>query len=332
MVRRLFHNGNNDVSSNTKKLSSPCIHPTNHPKPNFYIPAAFEERVLAHILKNFVAHTCSINIPLILAIQGSQGDGKSSQTREACSRNGIYVYPISGSFLSGSHEKEAVEILSESYIHAASVANGTKHLVTILIDDFDLSVASTFENREYTVNSPLLTGFLMNLADDPTKCGKENSRRIPIIVTGNNFTSLHDPLTRHGRMDFFTWFPTYDQKLEIVKSMYNSCVKKEDFQQIIQLVSAFPDEPVSFFDSLKSDYLNAVICQHIKKPGKLTMDGVKAVAKSAFSNKINMNSLLQLAKERQAIQRKDYIKRSDGKVSSQIRYPPGQTGSGYSGY
>lgn len=98
MAKRLFFNSNDDVNSDAKNVSYLCIRPLNRPKPDFYIPPEFGERVLVHIAKNFVAHACGINIPLILAIQGSQGDGKSSQVREICSRNDIYVYPISGSF------------------------------------------------------------------------------------------------------------------------------------------------------------------------------------------------------------------------------------------
>ena len=300
-MAKLLFNNNDDVNSDTKSASYLCIRPSNRPRSDFYIPPEFGERVLVHITKNFVAHVCGINIPLILAIQGSQGDGKSSQVREICSRNGIYVYPISGSFLSGSHEKEAVEVLAESYIDAYSVAKDTKCLVTILIDDFDLSVASTFEEREYTVNSQLLTGFLMNLADDPTKCGKENVSRIPIIVTGNNFTALHDPLTRHGRMDFFTWVPTYDQKLEIVRHMYMSCIGSGDFVKIHQLVHEFHDEPISFFDSLKSDYLNVLIGQNIRNRSRLEIKEIETIAKNTFSQRIDVSFLRKLAIQRKPL-------------------------------
>ncbi len=316
----LFFKGNEDVSSDAKNTSYPCIYPTSESKPNFFIPVEFGERVLAHIAKNFVAHSCRINIPLILAIQGSQGDGKSSQVREICSRNGIYVYPISGSFLSGAHEKEAVEILAESYINAYSIAKDTRDLVTILIDDFDLSVASTFDEREYTVNSQLLTGFLMNLADDPTKCGKENASRIPIIVTGNNFTSLYDPLARHGRMDFFTWFPTCDQKVEIVQHMYSSCIKDGSLNKLSQLVRDFHDEPISFFDSLKNDYLNVIISKSIRDRGELEMGEIEEVARNAFSKGskgIDVNYLRKLADQRKAMQRKDCVRYSEEKMSSQ---------------
>lgn len=323
----------NDVNLDIKNLSCLFIHPSNCPRSDFHIPPEFGNRVLVHIAKNFVAHVCGINIPLILAIQGSQGDGKSSQVREICSRNGIYVYPISGSFLSGSHEKEAVEVLAESYINAYSMTKQTKQLVTILIDDFDLSVASTFEEREYTVNSQLLTGFLMNLADDPTKCGKENVSRIPIVVTGNNFTALHDPLTRHGRMDFFTWVPTYDQKLEIVRHMYRSCIRQEKIDQVEKLVSEFRDEPISFFDSLKSDYLNELISKNIETKSKLNIGDIESIAKNAFSQrKIDVGILKKLAVERKAVQRRDYINRSDGQLNNQASYLSGQHGQSPSGY
>lgn len=311
MAKRFSVHGNDDLNADTQNMSYVFIEPANHPRCDFYIPPEFEERVLVHIVKNFLAHVCSINIPLILAIQGPQGDGKSSQVREVCSRQGIYVYPISGSFLSGPHEKEAVDILVNSYINAQKLVKQTKHLIVLLIDDFDLSVASTFEEREYTVNSQLLTGFMMNLADDPTKCGQENVERIPIIITGNNFTSLYAPLTRHGRMDFFSWFPTYEQKAEIVKYMYQSCIREQDISKILQLVEEYRDEPISFFDSLKSDYLNAVIGENIKHLRQVNMRALEQVATSAFSQAIKIDLLRELAAQRKAVQRKDYIQRSD---------------------
>ncbi|OCQ91030.1 hypothetical protein AMR42_10525 [Limnothrix sp. PR1529] len=231
--------------------------------------------------------------------------------------------------MSGSHEKEAVEILAEAYINAYSVSRNTKCLVVILIDDFDLSVASTFDEREYTVNSQLLTGFLMNLADDPTKCGREKVSRIPIIVTGNNFTSLYDPLTRHGRMDFFTWFPTHEQKLEIVKHMYGSCISRQDLSRLSQLVHEFHDEPVSFFDALKNDYLNDIISRVIRNSGSLKIGEVEKAAKSAFAQGIDVAHLRTLAIQRKAVQRKDYIRYPDVAKNNQAYYLPGQSGQNF---
>ena len=38
--------------------------------------------------------------------------------------------------------------------------------------------------------------------------------RVPIIVTGNDFSTLYAPLLRDGRMDKFLWEPTAEDKAE----------------------------------------------------------------------------------------------------------------------
>ncbi|RZB28837.1 MAG: hypothetical protein AEth_01713 [Candidatus Argoarchaeum ethanivorans] len=172
-----------------EKKTYPIIVPENAPKQNFFISKEFKNRVVLHIIKNYIISD-RINIPLILTIQGPKGDGKSSQTREICSQLGADVIPISGASISGVHEGEAVDELKNVYTFASNIQKQKKKFTVILIDDFDLSVASVFTNREYTVNTQLINGFLMNLADDPTRCGNERTYRIPMIFTGNDFTSV----------------------------------------------------------------------------------------------------------------------------------------------
>lgn len=63
-----------------------------------------------------------------------------------------------------------------------------------------------------TVNNQIVIGTLMNLADNPTKVSigqswreSDITNRVPIIVTGNDFSTLYAPLIRDGRMDKFYW-------------------------------------------------------------------------------------------------------------------------------
>lgn len=67
-----------------------------------------------------------------------------------------------------------------------------------------------------TVNNQIVVGTLMNLADNPTRVSvgqdwreTDITNRIPIIVTGNDFSTIYAPLIRDGRMDKFYWYITF---------------------------------------------------------------------------------------------------------------------------
>ena len=355
----------------------PLIAPNSAPKQNFFIPSDFKNRVVLHVIKNYSAP--NQNPPLILTIQGPKGDGKSFQTREVCSQLGAYVIPVSGASISGAHEGDAIVKLKEVYIFASNARKVTKKFTVILIDDFDLSVASVFTNREYTVNTQLINGFLMNLADEPTKCGGKSTYRIPLIFTGNNFTNLYGPLVRHGRMDFFDWKPSLDQKIQIVSAMYSESIqsnknsaistnqknlpeqirtsqsyRRNNISQIVNvgqipnqyglnfedrnpqqknkdlnqatppetlltnkstipanqnaikaLVEEFADQPISFFESLKSDSIDKVILATIEKEGQVNQTSIsRAIIEK--SQMITVESLFELAHKRKLMHVKDF--------------------------
>ena len=67
-------------------------------------------------------------------------------------------------------------------------------------------------NTQMTVNNQMVVGTLMNLADNPTRVSigqdwrdSDTVNRVPIIVTGNDFSTIWAPLIRDGRMDKFYW-------------------------------------------------------------------------------------------------------------------------------
>ena len=67
-------------------------------------------------------------------------------------------------------------------------------------------------NTQVTVNNQMVFGTLMNLCDNPTRVSvgqdwrsADTVQRVPIIVTGNDFSTLWAPLIRDGRMDKFYW-------------------------------------------------------------------------------------------------------------------------------
>eukprot|EP00878_Enallax_costatus_P032789 GHUV01036060.1.p1 GENE.GHUV01036060.1~~GHUV01036060.1.p1 ORF type:complete len:115 (-),score=35.45 GHUV01036060.1:706-1050(-) len=76
---------------------------------------------------------------------------------------------------------------------------------------------------QVTVNNQIVIGTLMNICDDPNHVSigagwRENDeiRRVPIIVTGNDFSTLYAPLIRDGRMEKFYWQPEREDIVNIV--------------------------------------------------------------------------------------------------------------------
>lgn len=64
-----------------------------------------------------------------------------------------------------------------------------------------------------TVNNQIVVGTLMNLSDNPTRVSigqdwreSDVTKRIPVIVTGNDFSTIYAPLIRDGRMEKFYWY------------------------------------------------------------------------------------------------------------------------------
>lgn len=271
---------------------------------NVWISNEFTNAVVLHITKNQL-NNAQVNTPLILAIQGGTGEGKSFQVKEICSRMKANVLSVSGAMLSGSYERESLDVLMSAYIYASHIKKTSKRPTVLLIDDFDLSVASTFEDRGYTVNSQLLSGFLMNLADDPTQCGQEKTYRIPIIVTGNNFHPLHAPLRRHGRMNIFEWQPSIEQKIRMVRSIFNF-ESTTDLQELDDLVKKYAQEPIAFFASLKNDVVDEAILQTINREGRINVNIISHVVENVLMS-ISVSMLKKVAKARHQVEIRDYL-------------------------
>lgn len=73
----------------------------------------------------------------------------------------------------------------------------------------------------------MVSGTLMNLCDNPNRVSvfqvwrdSDLVQRVPIIVTGNDFSTLFAPLVRDGRMAKFYWEPDRVDLLAILHQMY----------------------------------------------------------------------------------------------------------------
>ncbi|MCO5611678.1 hypothetical protein L7F22_065934 [Adiantum nelumboides] len=129
-------------------------------------------------------------------------------------------------------------------------------LSCLMINDLDAGLGR-FGNTQMTVNNQMVVGTLMNLADNPTRVSvgqdwqdEDVVKRIPIIVTGNDFSTLWAPLIRDGRMDKFYWQPTREDIFNIVDQMYRKDGLSKN--EIKTIVDTFPNQALDFYGALRS--------------------------------------------------------------------------------
>lgn len=239
-----------------------------------YIDPEFETTVISHIMGNYMDNCV---FPLYLAIHGPRGEGKTFQTLYTCQQYGIQVYYVSGAELSGSFEADSVSSIEKNRDDAILRFRREGQHSVFIIDDFHLSVASVDAGVSRTVNSQLLTGWLMNQADRATV-----GYRIPFILLGNDFVNLYAPLTRDGRMDFYEWKPNADKKMVIISRHFEDIIENKDQPAFEAFVKEHIDQPISFFAELKKDLFKRQIYDALqrcsRKDHKLIMDTINRVS------------------------------------------------------
>ncbi|KAF8055666.1 rca [Scenedesmus sp. PABB004] len=227
---------------------------------DYYIAPVFMERVAMHITKNYLADQGAIdassNVPLILGIWGPKGCGKTFQTELAFKKLGVQPVVMSAGELESESAGQPGRLIRERYRKAAELGKVRGKLSCLLINDLDAGIGR-FGNTQCTVNNQIVIGTLMNICDDPNRVSlgagwRENDtiRRVPIIVTGNDFSTLYAPLIRDGRMDKFYWTPSRDDIVAIVHQMY-----KEDGLSrgdVCALVDTFSNQALDFFGALRA--------------------------------------------------------------------------------
>lgn len=212
-----------------------------------FVPNRFKNTVLRHLLLNFSRNINGQSPPLMLAIQGNKGEGKSFMIEKLCCEYRIRFFPISGATLCGAFEGDSVKKIQSLYENVCFETSISREFACIMIDDFHKSLAATEQSSvNYTSNADALVGYLMNLSDHPYVHGV----RVPIILTGNNFTSIYPALTRFGRMDFFDWCPTIEEKTEIVFAIFKSYYPNVAKDNVCKLVEKYKAQYVGFFKSI----------------------------------------------------------------------------------
>jgi SpoVK/Ycf46/Vps4 family AAA+-type ATPase len=247
------------------------------------IAVRFKRVVILHIIKNLIGERST---PLILGIHGSSGCGKTYQCECVLNEIGVTPFLISGGQLESGTAGEPAKLIREKYIAAShSIQNRKNQAAVILINDVDTGLGNWGENVQTTINTQTVYGELMHLVDYPTSVEGVTTNRIPIILTGNDFTKLYKPLIRAGRMTSFEWNPTLEEKVEIISGIFSDLSKEE----ILQLVNNFSDQSIAFFSHLFSVINDDILWE------KIQLVGVSKMIKHIQNGeRLKINSLIYL--------------------------------------
>jgi ribulose bisphosphate carboxylase small subunit len=157
------------------------------------------------------------------------------------------------------------------YREAAELVKVRGVMAVLMINDLDAGAGRFDALTQYTVNTQLVNNTLMNIADTPTNVQLPGSyddkpiQRVPIIATGNDFSTLYEPLVRDGRMEKFYWQPDHSDRLGIVSGIF----APDDLGPgaIAQLVDTFAAQAVDFFGALRARIYDEQIRDFIHSVG-----------------------------------------------------------------
>ncbi|MBE7383241.1 MAG: ribulose bisphosphate carboxylase small subunit [Leptolyngbya sp. SIO1E4] len=236
----------------------------------YYISPRFLEKLAVHITKNYL-DLDGVRVPLILGVHGHKGEGKTFQCELVYERMGVEVVHISGGELESPDAGDPARLIRLRYREAAELVRVRGVMAVLMINDLDAGAGRFDALTQYTVNTQLVNNTLMNIADNPTNVQLPGSyddkpiQRVPLIVTGNDFSTLYEPLVRDGRMEKFYWQPDRSDRIGIVGGIFES----DNLGQaaIEQLVDTFSQQAIDFFGALRARVYDEQIRDFIHEIG-----------------------------------------------------------------
>jgi hypothetical protein len=254
-----------------------------------YIPERFKRIIEHHIIKNLAPQVFN-PVSLLLGIHGPSGDGKTYQCEYTLEQMGVKVFFISGGELESPRAGEPAERLRTTYIEASeSIRERRCQVAVIVMNDIDASLGN-WGLVQYTVNRQQVIGELMHMADYPHVIENKKTNRVPIIVTGNDFTKLYGPLVRAGRMKLFSWIPTQEEKVHITSHIFPEL----NVQEHALLVQEFSEEPIAFYSTLRSTLIDDKLERYLQQqPARQVIDQLYRGDTLKISLKFTYDMLIQ---------------------------------------
>lgn len=242
------------------------------------IPNRFRREVQLHLLNNYAAGLKNAT-PLILGIDGAPGDGKTFQCNAVLQELQCSVVSLSASDFGSMYESNAANYVVQKYREVAA-----KPMPVLVLHDVDTAIGNWGKLTQYTANRQFVLNELMHLCDCPENPHDIPAKRVPIIMTGNDFMKMYAPLVRFGRMRHFEWVPNSEERLEIVSDILyplpeSVCRKvffeaERQYANQIKKVRADDAErarrntlPISFYSQLRVEIVNAYLAKCLERAG-----------------------------------------------------------------
>ncbi|MDX2215978.1 MAG: ribulose bisphosphate carboxylase small subunit [Oculatellaceae cyanobacterium bins.114] len=236
----------------------------------YYISPSFLDKLSVHITKNYL-NIPGVKVPLILGVHGRKGEGKSFQCELVYQRMGIEVVHMSAGELESPDAGDPARLLRLRYREAGELVKVRGKMAVLMINDIDAGIGRVDQYTQYTVNTQLVNATLMKIADNPTNVQLpgsyelEPNPRIPIVLTGNDFSTLYAPLIRDGRMEKFFWEPDHADRIGIVSGIFEvDAIARSDIET---LVNTFGDQSIDFYSALRSRLYDEQVRKFINEVG-----------------------------------------------------------------
>jgi len=117
--------------------------------------------------------------------------------------------------------------------------------------------------------------------------------RVPIICTGNDFSTLYAPLIRDGRMEKYYWQPTREDRIGVALGIFKDDGVSES--DVATIVDTFPGQSIDFFGALRARVYDDKVREWISATGveNLSRSLVNTREKVTFEKPlISLNVLL----------------------------------------
>ena len=236
---------------------------------NFYISPSYMDKVIVHVAKNFMKLP-KIKVPVILGVWGGKGQGKTFQSDLIFKKLGISPIVMSAGELESGNAGEPAKLVRQRYREASDIVKKGR-MSTLFINDLDAGAGRMGGTTQYTVNNQMVNATLMNIADNPTNVQLPGQYevveipRVPVIATGNDFSTLYAPLVRDGRMDKFYWAPTFEDRVGIANGIFKA--DGVDEADVRSLVEAFDGQSIDFFGALRARVYDDKVREFIQEMG-----------------------------------------------------------------
>ena len=273
MVDSLFQGASDQGTHNailsSEEYLSNAARSFNNIEDGFYISPAFLDKMSIHVAKNFL-DLPKIKVPLILGIWGGKGQGKTVQCCLAFKKLSIAPIVMSAGELESGNAGEPAKLIRQRYREASDIIKKGK-LCSLFINDLDAGAGRMGSATQYTVNNQMVNATLMNIADNPTNVQlpgvykNEEIPRVPVICTGNDFSTLYAPLIRDGRMEKFYWNPTREDRVGVCMGIFQ--FDNVDRNDVERLVDAYPGQSIDFFGALRARVYDDKVREFIETLG-----------------------------------------------------------------